>query len=118
MAAQTSKSMRGKGALKAKGRATRAAILDSAHEVFKNMGFYGSSISEITRRCGFSTGTFYQYFKNKEQVFQELNDLIISRFLEKIEGEWKISFVSFIGVDGYIEDETEELYNDEEVIFD
>ncbi len=85
MVAQTSQAVRSKGALKAKGRATRAAILDTAHEVFKNTGFYGSSISEITRRCGFSTGTFYQYFKNKEQVFQELNDLIISRFLEKIE---------------------------------
>jgi AcrR family transcriptional regulator len=28
-------------------------------------------------------GTFYQYFKNKEQVFLELNDLIISNFMEK-----------------------------------
>jgi len=27
------------------------------------------------------------------------------RFLEKIEGEWKISFVSFIGTSGYDEDE-------------
>ena len=32
------------------------------------------------------------------------------RFLEKIEGEWKISFVSFIGVSGYQEmEEPEEL---------
>jgi AcrR family transcriptional regulator len=28
-------------------------------------------------------GTFYQYFKNKDQVFLELNDLIISRFSAK-----------------------------------
>ena len=47
----------------------------------------------------------------------EMNSIQV-RFLEKFEGEWKISFVSFIGVDGYIEDETEELYNEEEVIFD
>ncbi len=34
------------------------------------------------------------------------------RFLEKIEGEWKISFVSFIGTSGYDEiEETEELEN-------
>ena len=32
------------------------------------------------------------------------------RFLEKIEGEWKISFVSFIGTSGYDEmEEPEEL---------
>jgi len=85
MGARASQTIRNKGALKAKGRATRAAILDTAHEVFKTMGFYGSSISEIARRCGFSKGTFYQYFKNKDQIFQELNDLIITRFLEKVE---------------------------------
>lgn len=68
-----------------KGMATRAAILDTAHQVFKEMGYYGSSVSEITRRCGVSMGTFYQYFKNKEQVFLELNDLIISRFMTEAE---------------------------------
>ena len=57
--------------LKSKGLATRATILDAAHEVFKNTGYYGSSISEITRRCGISMGTFYHYFTNKEQVFLE-----------------------------------------------
>jgi AcrR family transcriptional regulator len=68
-----------------KGMATRAAILDTAHEVFKQTGYYGSSISEITRRCRVSMGTFYQYFKNKEQVFLELNDLIVSRFMSRAE---------------------------------
>lgn len=68
-----------------KGMITRGLILDTAHEVFKTMGYYGASISEITRRCGFSMGTFYQYFRNKEQVFMELNDLIISRFNERAE---------------------------------
>lgn len=68
-----------------KGMATRAAILDTAHQVFKEMGYYGSSVSEITRRCGVSMATFYQYFKNKEQVFLELNDLIISRFITEAE---------------------------------
>jgi AcrR family transcriptional regulator len=66
--------------LTAKGIATRASILDKAHQVFKETGYYGSSISEITRRCGISMGNFYQYFKNKEQVFLELSDLILSRF--------------------------------------
>ena len=92
MGVRAGKTIRHKGALKAKGRATRAAILDTAHEVFKVMGFYGSSISEIARRCGYSKGTFYQYFKNKDQIFQELNDLIITRFLEKVES------VSFDGL--------------------
>ena len=39
----------------------------------------------------------------------EINSIQV-RFLEKIDGEWKISFVSFIGTSGYDEmEETEEL---------
>jgi hypothetical protein len=39
----------------------------------------------------------------------EINSIQV-RFLEKIEGEWKISFVSFVGTSGYREmEETEEL---------
>ncbi len=68
-----------------KGTATRASILDAAHDVFRDTGYYASSISEITRRAGVSLATFYQYFKNKEQVFQELTDLIIERFMNKTE---------------------------------
>lgn len=48
----------------------------------------------------------------------EMNSIQV-RFLEKKDGEWKISFVSFIGTDGYMEDETEEFYiNDEEEIIE
>lgn len=72
--------------LKSKGMATRSAILDAAHQVFKDTGYYGSSISEISRRCGISMGTFYHYFKNKEQLFLELSDEIIARFRKRAEG--------------------------------
>jgi AcrR family transcriptional regulator len=81
--AKSTKNSRGARTLTPKGIATRAAILNTAHEVFKTKGYFSSSIAEITRRCGVSMATFYQYYKNKEQVFQELNDLIISRFLDQ-----------------------------------
>jgi hypothetical protein len=45
-----------------------------------------------------------------ENDVTEINSIQV-RFLEKIEGEWKISFVSFIGTSGYNLDETEELYD-------
>jgi len=41
----------------------------------------------------------------------EINSIQV-RFLEKIEGEWKISFVSWIGTSGYNDmEETEELFD-------
>lgn len=69
--------------IKKKGLATRNSILDSAHEVFKQKGYYAASVSEITRNCNIAMGTFYQYFKGKNQIFIELNDLISSRFENK-----------------------------------
>jgi len=70
-------------ALKEKGLATRAAIIEAAHEVFRQQGYYGASVSQITRRANVSMGTFYQYFRSKELVFQELSDLIVERFTQK-----------------------------------
>jgi len=81
----TKKESRNARTLKSKGEATRSALLDAAHQVFKDTGYYGSSISEISRRCGVSMGTFYHYFKNKEQVFLELSDEIIARFKKRAE---------------------------------
>jgi AcrR family transcriptional regulator len=68
-----------------KGKLTRASILNTARTVFKEAGYYGASVSEITRQANVSMGTFYQYFKNKEQLFIELTDLVVSDFLEKSE---------------------------------
>lgn len=67
-----------------KGLKTRHQLLKTAQEVFQDKGFYGASISEISRRCQLSQGTFYQYFKNKEQIFLELADLIVAEFREKM----------------------------------
>lgn len=70
--------------LTAKGLATRTALLKAAASVFERSGFFSSSVAEITRQCGVSQGTFYQYFKNKEQVFLELNDLILGSFWDAV----------------------------------
>lgn len=70
-------------ALTAKGVGTRNALLEAAASVFRELGYYGGSVSEITRRAGLSQGAFYQYFRNKEQLLLELNDRILSAFLRK-----------------------------------
>jgi hypothetical protein len=44
----------------------------------------------------------------------EINSIQV-RFLEKLDGEWKISFVSFIGTSGYTAGDTEDFYANEEI---
>lgn len=56
----------------ARGEATRRAILDAAEKVIGTAGYNDASIAEITRVAGVAQGTFYIYFKGKEEVFRAL----------------------------------------------
>src|SRR5574337_951656 len=56
----------------ARGEATRGRILDAAEAVFGELGYYGASVAEITRRARVAQGTFYIYFHSKREIFVEL----------------------------------------------
>jgi AcrR family transcriptional regulator len=56
----------------ARGEATRRAILDAAAQVIGRQGFNDASITDITRSAKVASGTFYLYFRSKEEVFEEL----------------------------------------------
>src|SRR3954447_18769189 len=56
--------------------ANREAILDAARAVFCEMGFGAASVRDIVRRTDLATGTFYNYFPDKESVLRALVDEI------------------------------------------
>ncbi|MDI7261783.1 MAG: TetR/AcrR family transcriptional regulator [Thermodesulfobacteriota bacterium] len=68
-----------------KGRSTRTTLLKNAHTLFKEKGYYASSISEICHRSNVTMGTSYKYFRNKEEIFSELTHIIIQDFKDKID---------------------------------
>lgn len=47
---------------------TRRKLLEAAKGLVREKGLVNTSIEEITRACGVSSGTFYTYFKRKEDV--------------------------------------------------
>lgn len=51
---------------------TRQRILDAARVIFARYGYVDASIEQIVTLCHVSRGTFYYYFKNKEDVFEQL----------------------------------------------
>jgi AcrR family transcriptional regulator len=54
----------------------REAIMHVAREVFFEYGYSAASMSEIASRLGGSKGTLYNYFKNKEELFEaQVRDL-------------------------------------------
>lgn len=51
----------------------RAAILAAALELFAENGFHGSPTSMIAEKAGVGVGTIYRYFKDKDELIQELH---------------------------------------------
>jgi AcrR family transcriptional regulator len=54
--------------------ANREAILRAARDVFGELGFGAASVRDIVRATDLATGTFYNYFPDKEAVFRALVD--------------------------------------------
>jgi AcrR family transcriptional regulator len=59
-------------------QANRAAILDAAREVFADLGYGAASVRDIVRATDLATGTFYNYFPDKEAVFRTLLEESVS----------------------------------------
>jgi len=51
---------------------TRANLLAAARTVFARRGYHDSSIAEITELADIGVGTFYLYFRDKEELFTTL----------------------------------------------
>lgn len=47
-------------------------LITSADELFKNKGFYNTNSKEIASNAEVSTGVFYNYFKDKIDIFLEI----------------------------------------------
>ncbi len=60
--------------------ANRQAILDAARAVFGELGYEAATVRDIIRRTGLASGTFYNYYKSKEEVFDALADDGARRF--------------------------------------
>jgi AcrR family transcriptional regulator len=48
----------------------RAAIIDAAREVFAELGYDAAGVRDVIRRTELASGTFYNYFPDKECVFR------------------------------------------------
>lgn len=54
----------------AKGEQTRALILETALELFRERGYEETTMRAIARRAGVALGSAYYYFRGKEQLIQ------------------------------------------------
>lgn len=57
----------------------RAGIIQSATEVFAEIGYAKAGVVDITNRAGLGKGTFYQYFDSKKAVLEGVIDTTLER---------------------------------------
>ena len=52
---------------------TKLKLVKTALELFKDTGFFEINVEDITKKAGVSKGTFYTYFKRKEDIVLEIS---------------------------------------------
>jgi AcrR family transcriptional regulator len=52
----------------------RLTILAAARQVFEELGYGATTVRDIIRATPLASGTFYNYFQSKEEVFQAIQD--------------------------------------------
>lgn len=63
----------------------RLELIDAAERLFNQKGFESTAVSDIVKSIGVAQGTFYYYFKSKDDIF----NAIVERFMEELMSELK-----------------------------
>jgi len=64
---------------------TRQHILDTGHRIMAGKGFSSVGLNEILQSAGVPKGSFYHYFKSKEQFGQALLEDYFNRYLKELD---------------------------------
>ena len=62
----------------------KAEFLDTAQELFFTKGYKQTAVDTIIRKMGLSKGTFYYYFKSKEDLLDALTVRMSERILNEV----------------------------------
>lgn len=86
---------------------TREKLVETAKEIICEKGLSNTSVDEITEKSGVSKGTFYTYFKRKEDIVFELSKGMFAAILENainLEADFLAKLTNYmVNFSGYIE---------------
>jgi len=63
---------------------SRAAILESAAQVFRQKGFHGASMADIAEAVQLQKASLYHHFSSKQDILLELLDLALDLLTERM----------------------------------
>jgi TetR/AcrR family transcriptional repressor of nem operon len=65
------------------GRQTRDTIVAAATSLMAIKGYHGTSLDDVLRESGIGKGSFYHFFRSKEELGHAILDTIITAFIEQ-----------------------------------
>lgn len=63
----------------------RGRIVEAAEKSFRLYGYKGTTMDQVAKLAGVAKGTIYTFFKNKEELFDEILENLISVLRRKAE---------------------------------
>ncbi len=66
-------------------QARRAQVLRHAKRIFARKGYHRTNVADIIARARIARGTFYLYFQNKKDLFEELLEQVVTQLTRRIE---------------------------------
>ncbi|GAB3505660.1 TetR/AcrR family transcriptional regulator [Amycolatopsis cihanbeyliensis] len=64
---------------------TRAALVDSAVELFTSRGYAGTSLDEIAKRARVTKGALYHHFSGKQALFEAAFDAVETLVIDRLQ---------------------------------
>lgn len=62
----------------------RAQVLRHAKRIFARKGYHRTNVADIIARAGIARGTFYLYFQNKKDLFEELLQQVVTELSQRV----------------------------------
>ncbi|ADU96649.1 TetR/AcrR family transcriptional regulator [Thermovibrio ammonificans] len=59
-------------------------LLLAAKTLFSRRGFYDTTVSDIVESLGIARGTFYQYFKNKDDIYRRVLEQVVEELSSRL----------------------------------
>lgn len=74
-----------RGTSRPRGQGRRQQIIDVATSLFRQKGYYATSLDDIADAIGFTKPAIYYYFKSKDDILYAIVDEIVNQGLERIQ---------------------------------
>ena len=66
-----------------KGEKRKKELLNIAYDMFLTRGYENTHVDEIIEKAQIAKGTYYYYFQSKEQMLEEVIDMMIENETER-----------------------------------